>query len=153
LIEQRRKRCGKNTIEEVEVMKGRWVKIVGFTFLLMGLTLNAKAMGPGMGGGSMGRPCSPMMGMAAPGGQLPFDHAKMQKFYQDTQQLRAKIWQIKDELRMLYLQATPDWKAISQKRSELIGLVTELQKKAFEMGIPFSPMRGMGKGCGCGMMF
>lgn len=73
-----------------------------------------------------------------------------QKFYQDTQALRQKIWQTKEELRLLYLQSNPDWKAIGEKKATLAQLTTELQRKAKEYGIPYAYGRGMGMRMGMG---
>ncbi|MFN3505809.1 MAG: periplasmic heavy metal sensor [Caldimicrobium sp.] len=144
-------------------MKERVLKVLGLGVLVGGLTFGsivsdsgAKAWGQGPG-------------VHGYQGYLAAQHTNVpsadvyQKFYQDTYNLRQKIWQTREELRNLYLQPNPDWKAIAEKRAALAQLQTELQKKAQEYGIPFAHGRGMGMrgmpmggpmdGMGCKCMF
>lgn len=69
------------------------------------------------------------------------DPGKAQKFYNDTLPLRQKQLQLKGELMQLYAQPNPDWNAISKKQQEMLQLRTEIQKRAYEYGLPF------GRGC------
>lgn len=62
---------------------------------------------------------------------------KAQSFYNDTLSLRQRHLQLRGELMQLYAQPNPDWNAISKIRQEMLKLRTEIQKRAYEYGIPF----------------
>lgn len=103
-------------------------------------------MGPGFG-------CSGMFYRWGYGTQV--DPAKAKKFFEGTKALRQKMWETREALRELYLSPKRDWKAIAEKRAEMAKLMTELQEKAEEAGVPFGYGTGMGfaKGFGHGKGF
>ncbi|MGC9109020.1 MAG: Spy/CpxP family protein refolding chaperone [Caldimicrobium sp.] len=81
------------------------------------------------------------------------NYEKVKKFYEETKDLRQKLWETREALRGLYLSSNPDWKAIAEKRAEMAKIMTELQEKAAKEGIPFALGIGMrGWGVGRGMM-
>ncbi len=132
-------------------MKGKLLKGIAVLGLIGGLGISASAqpysasnvppnMGPGMG---------PKYGIGMRA-LNPADYEKVKKFYQETRELRQKIWETKEALRELYLAPNPDWKIIGEKRQELVRLKTELQQKAFDAGVPF-PMSGSRGGKGMAM--
>jgi zinc resistance-associated protein len=109
-----------------------------------GYQMGPMMMGPGFGGPGKGSRCGYTM-------QANVDPAKLQKFYEETKVLRQKMWETREALRMSYLSPNPDWKAISEKRAELAKLMTELQAKASQSGVPYVYGMGMGRGfCGMG---
>ncbi len=69
------------------------------------------------------------------------DPAKAQKFYNDTLPLRQKQLQIRSELMQLYGQPNPNWDAIAKKQQEMLQIRNEIQKRAYEYGLPYG--RGM----------
>lgn len=100
--------------------------VVAIAFVLVGGVAYAWKGG---GFGGYGGNC-PFYGSVAP--------EKAQRFYNDTLPLRQKHLQLRGELMQLYAQPNPDWNAISKKQQEMLQLRTEMQKRAYESGIPFS---------------
>ncbi|MCX5717048.1 MAG: periplasmic heavy metal sensor [Nitrospirae bacterium] len=95
--------------------------------------------GPGIGG----------PGSAVNYGNLtPEQKAKIEKFTADAevQGLREQIIKKRAELTILRTQSNPDWKAIEQKRKEIVELTTQIQKKAHEEGV--TGQFGYGYGAG-----
>ncbi len=126
-------------------MRRRFLKLLGLgvflgglSFGFLGLNQEIQAQGLGHHEGHTGAP------YAATNQTMPSSEI-YQKFYQETKALRQKIWETKEDLRILYLQQNPDWKTIAEKRALLAQLTTELQKKASEYGLSH-PAMGMGRG-------
>ncbi|MFN3567815.1 MAG: periplasmic heavy metal sensor [Caldimicrobium sp.] len=124
-------------------MKERVLKVLGLGVLMSGLTFGSilvdggsKAWGQGGVGLGVGA------GSIATQSVNPPSKEAYLKFYQETLPLRQKIWETKEEIRILTLQPNPDWKAIAEKRATLAQLQTELQKKAQEYGIPYGMKKG-----------
>jgi len=70
------------------------------------------------------------------------DPQKAQTFCKEINPQWQKMWQIKNELRGLWSKTPPDWTAIEKKEIEFIKTKLEIDKKAYEMGLPYGP-RGL----------
>ncbi|MFN3921580.1 MAG: periplasmic heavy metal sensor [Caldimicrobium sp.] len=125
-------------------MRERFLKVLGVGGLLGGLVFTSLMTDVSSKAWGIGPQSNASNVTPAAQAQSVIPNETYLKFYQDTQALRQKIWQTRDELRMLYLQPNPDWQAISEKRATLAQLTTELQKKALEYGLPNYFVRGMG---------
>src|SRR5574340_725067 len=100
--------------------------------------------GPGMG-------MSPGLGINY--GNLTLEQkAKIEKFTAEVQGLREQIIKKRAELMILRTQSNPDWKAIEQKRKEMVELTTQMQKKAYEEGVTAQFGYGYGAGRMMGRM-
>uniref|UniRef100_A0A7V5XH05 Uncharacterized protein n=1 Tax=Thermodesulfobacterium geofontis TaxID=1295609 RepID=A0A7V5XH05_9BACT len=80
----------------------------------------------------------PMMRQTMP----QVDQQKAQAFCKEINPQWQKMWQIKNELRELWGKNPPDWTAIEKKEIEFIKTKLEIDKKAYEMGLPYGP-RGL----------
>ncbi|PMP69163.1 MAG: hypothetical protein C0190_00310 [Thermodesulfobacterium geofontis] len=78
-------------------------------------------------------------------GMIPsqIDPQKAQAFCKEIKPQWQKIWQIKGELRDLWSKTPPDWAAIEKKEIEFIKTKLEIDKKAYEMGLPYGPKKGL----------
>jgi hypothetical protein len=70
------------------------------------------------------------------------DPQKAQAFCKEISPQWQKMWQIKNELSGLWSKTPPDWTAIEKKEIEFIKTKLEIDKKAYEMGLPYGP-RGL----------
>jgi|UniRef100_A0A7V4JP56 zinc resistance-associated protein len=70
------------------------------------------------------------------------DPQKAQAFCKEINPQWQKMWQIRNELRELWSKTPPDWTAIEKKETEFIKTKLEIDKKAYEMGLPYGP-RGL----------
>jgi Spy/CpxP family protein refolding chaperone len=107
----------------------------------------AYAIGPcwgGFGGWASG----PSQGYAT---LTPEQKANVDKFWNEVLPLRQQMLAKRSEMLGLMAAPAPDWNAIQQKRSEMVGLRTQIQKKAYEAGLPAIGGWGCGRGmCGIG---
>lgn len=67
------------------------------------------------------------------------DPAKAQQYCKEVQPLYQKDLQLRGELLTLWAQPNPDWNAIKQKEQEKASLRVDMHKKAYEMGLPYTP--------------
>jgi hypothetical protein len=74
-------------------------------------------------------------------GKTPAERAKIVKFERDTLELRQKMMALRVEMAELRMSDKPDWEAIGAKKKEMAEVGTQIQKKAFEAGIPPHSMR------------
>lgn len=75
--------------------------------------------------------------------QSQIDPQKAQAFCKEIKPQWQKMWQIKGELRELWSKTPPDWSAIEKKEIEFIKTKLEIEKKAYEMGLPYGPRKGL----------
>lgn len=80
-----------------------------------------------------------------PGQYYPpnIDPAKAQEFCKEIQPLWQKQWQLSSELRTLWGQNPPNWEALLNKEIEIQKIRLEIQKKAYEKGLPYGPRKGL----------
>jgi zinc resistance-associated protein len=129
-----------------EVRKMRKIGIAGIVALTMVLSAAAAyAFGPCWGGYG-GWASGPWQGYNM---LTPEQKAKADQFWTDTSSLRQQMLTKRSEISALMAQPAPDWGAIQQKRAEMAGLRTQIQKQAFDLGLPqmyggFRGPRGMG---------
>ncbi|QER41690.1 hypothetical protein F1847_02605 [Thermodesulfobacterium sp. TA1] len=69
--------------------------------------------------------------------------SKVKEFCQEIQPLWQKQWQLSSEVLNLWGQNPPNWEAILQKEMEIQRLRVEIQKKAYEKGLPYGPRKGL----------
>ncbi len=111
------------------------VLAVGASFAQNETTSQPDQIGPGYG---------PMYrGSMGPGYKSKINQQKVQAYCKEVYPLWQKMWQIRNELRELWSKNPPDWSAIEKKEEELVKLRLEMRKKAYEMGLPFGPKRGL----------
>lgn len=131
--------------------------IIGLVVGVVALSITAVyAFGPHFGAGTFaGGDC---MGYTNPN-LTTEQKAKFAEFQKETLELRQKMLAKHSELATLKSQATPDLKAIAEKKKEIIDLRTQLQKKAVDAGIAGTdtgewncPMGGPHGRGGMGMM-
>jgi Spy/CpxP family protein refolding chaperone len=118
--------------------------IGGIIALTIVLSVSAAyAVGP-CWGGSGGWASGPWQGYTT---LTPEQKAKVDQFWNEVLPLRQQMLAKRSEMLGLMTAPAPDWNAIQQKQIEMVGLRTQIQKKAYESGLP-----GMyGWGCGRGM--
>ncbi len=97
------------------------------------------AFGPGAGFG----PC----GINNPQGTA-ITPEQFNKFQQDVQPLRERLFQLRSELSALMSQPTPDYRAIADKQKQMVDVRVEILKKANEAGISAGRCGCMGGGLG-----
>jgi Spy/CpxP family protein refolding chaperone len=139
-----------------EVRRMKKSGIAGIVVLTIVLSVAAAyAFGP-CWGGSGGWASGPWQGYNT---LTPEQKAKVDQFWTDVSPLRQQMFTKRSEMLALMAQPAPDWNAIQQKRIEMAGLRTQIQKRAFDLGLPqmyggFGGPRGMGT-CGgpCRMGF
>ncbi|WP_028840894.1 hypothetical protein [Thermodesulfobacterium hveragerdense] len=68
---------------------------------------------------------------------------KVKEFCQEIQPLWQKQLQLSSEVRVLWAQTPPNWEAIQQKEIEIQKIRVEIQKKAYEKGLPYGPRKGL----------
>lgn len=81
----------------------------------------------------------------------PEQKAKAEQFQKETLPVRQQLLAKHSELMTLKAQSTLDWKAIEQKKKEIVELRTQIEKRASELGVSDTCI-GHGTYGGHGMM-